>query len=333
MEQLAITQDSSACTACPSRSSTIPDGKIVKIIAGISLVLFAGIELYFFKLHYSAVGYAGYGILLIFGIWRIVKEKNAYQKFRITFILVSFFLLWGVIPLAFDVKIPIIGGTWGNFPAIHTIGSLVFFAYFGVVLLFGKRVDCGWCCPCVTARETIAYPFRDKTQRNKIWWRLRHLKWVSVALLLTFLGFTIFDAATAYDRIGKFYYDYVTYPYYASFLLIPLTGNRNFCRILCPFAGLWGLLSYLGFYRIKADKGACIDCKKCEKVCDMGIPITRLIKEKGQIRTVECIGCGRCVNACPTKALEIHDVRNFIKSVLARRKDITKHDTSKSIDN
>jgi glutamate synthase (NADPH) small chain len=329
MEPLATTHDSSACTACASRRSTILDSKTVKFIAGISLVLFAGIELYFFKLHYSVAGYAGYALLLIFGIWRIVYEKNAYQKFRISFILISFFLLWGVIPLAFDVKIPIIGGTWGNFPAIHTIGSLVFFGYFGVVLLFGKRVDCGWCCPCVTARETIAYPFRHKTPRNKLWWWLRHLKWVSVALLLAFLGFTIFDAATAYDRIGKFYYDYVTYPYYASFLLIPLTGNRNFCRILCPFAGLWGLLSYLGFYRIKADKDACIDCKKCEKVCDMGIPITRLIKEKGQIRTVECIGCGRCVNVCPKKALEIHDVRNFLKNFHVHRRS---HAEGKRID-
>ncbi|MEI6128138.1 MAG: 4Fe-4S dicluster domain-containing protein, partial [Pseudomonadota bacterium] len=104
-----------------------------------------------------------------------------------------------------------------------------------------------------------------------------------------------------------------TYPYYASFLLIPLTGNRNFCRILCPFAGLWGLLSYLGFYRIKANRDACNGCKKCEKVCDMGIPIARLIKEKGQIRSVECIGCGRCVNVCPKKALSVFDVRHFIK--------------------
>jgi len=319
MEPLATTQDT-PCTACASRSSTIFDSRTVKIIAGLSLVLFAGIELYFFKLHYSVAGYAGYALLLIFGIWRILYEKNAYQKFRISFILVSFFLLWGVIPLAFDVKIPIIGGTWGNFPAIHTIGSLVFFAYFGVVLLFGKRVDCGWCCPCVTARETIAYPFRNKTPRTKLWWRLRHLKWVSLAILLAFLTFTIIDATTAYDRIGKFYYDYVTYPYYASFLLIPLTGNRNFCRILCPFAGLWGLLSYLGFYRIKADRDACTGCRQCEKVCDMGIPIARLIKEKGQIRTVECIGCGRCVNVCPAKALEMHDVRNFLQKVISRRR-------------
>ena len=85
----------------------------------------------------------------------------------------------------------------------------------------------------------------------------------------------IIDAATAYNRAGKFYYDYVTYRYYASFLLIPLTGNRNFCRILCPFAALWGVLSISGFYRIKAEREACIPCRKCEKVCDMGIPITR----------------------------------------------------------
>jgi polyferredoxin len=306
------------CRKAPPRKETL-----LKTVTVISLIFFAGIELYFFKLHYHIIGYAGSAVVILFGIWRIVTEKHPYQRFRIIIILSTFVLFWGIIPLAFNVKIPIIGGQWGNFPAIHTVGSLTFFLYIAAVLLFGRRVDCGWCCPCVTARETIGYPFRDKTPRSEWWWRLRHLKWVSLALLLTFLAFTIIDAATAYDRVGKVYYDFVTYPYYASFLIIPFTGNRNFCRILCPFAALWGVLSVTGFYRIKADRDACTSCKKCEKVCDMGIPIARLVKEKGQIRSIECIGCGRCVNVCPKKALYTHDVRNVIKDALHKYKTVS----------
>jgi polyferredoxin len=287
--------------------------KMVKTLALISLVLFATIELYFFKINYHPVGYAASGLLLVFGIWRIATEQDRFQKIRIITIVSLFVLFWLIIPVILTVKVPILGGQWGSFPQLHTVGSLVFFIYFGVVLLFGRRADCGWCCPCVTARETIGYPFREKTVKNTWWWHLRHLKWFTLAFLIFYLILMIIDASTAYNRAGKYFYNFVTYTYYGSFLLIPLTGNRNFCRILCPFAALWGVLSVSGFYRIKANQEECTACRKCEEVCDMGIPISRLVREKGQIRSLECMGCGRCVHICPTNVLSFHSVFGFIK--------------------
>jgi len=299
--------------------STRPDSNgIVKGLAMVSLVAFAILEFYFFKINYNPAGYAGAALLIFFGLWRIDNEKDPYQKARIITILSLYVLLWLVIPLAFKVQVPILGGEWGSFPAIHTIGSLAFFIYMGVVLLFGKRVDCGWCCPCVTARETIGYPFRDKTPRNGLWWKLRHLKWLTLSLLVVYLALMVIDAGTAYKRAGKFYYDVVTYGYYSSFLLIPLTGNRNFCRVLCPFAALWGVLSVAGLYRIKAKKEECIACGKCDQVCDMGIPVTRLVSEKGEIRIIECMGCGRCVAICPKHVLSFYSAAGFFKNLYHR---------------
>ncbi len=291
-------------------------GKMVKTLALISLVLFAAIEIYFFKINYHPVGYAASGLLIVFGIWRILTEKDRFQKIRIITIVSLFVLFWLIIPVVFKVKVPILGGQWGSFPQMHTVGSLIFFIYFGIVLLFGRRADCGWCCPCVTARETIGYPFRDKTVKNTWWWHLRHLKWFTLAFLIFYLILMIIDASTAYNRAGKYFYNFVTYTYYGSFLLIPLTGNRNFCRILCPFAALWGVLSVSGFYRIKANQEDCTACKKCEEVCDMGIPISRLVREKGQIRSLECMGCGRCVNICPKNVLSFYSAAGYIKDKL-----------------
>ncbi len=296
-----------------AHSSKPESSKLVKGLALSSLVAFACLEFYFFKINYHPAGYAASVLLFFFGLWRIDTEKVPLQKIRIITILLLFVTFWVLIPLGFNVKVPILGGEWGSFPAIHTVGSLTFFIYMGIVLLFGKRVDCGWCCPCVTARETIGYPFRDKTPRNGLWWKLRHLKWVSLSLLIIYLVYMVIDAGSAYNHAGKFYYDFVTYGYYSSFLLIPLTGNRNFCRILCPFAALWGVLSISGFYRINAYKEACIECRKCEEVCDMGIPISRLVKEKGQIRTVECMGCGRCVTVCPKQVLSFVSAVRLLK--------------------
>ena len=291
------------------------NSRTIKVFAMVSLAAYVILELYFFKINYNPASYAGAALLIFFGLWRIDNEKDPYQKARIITILSLYVLLWLIIPLAFKVKVPILGGEWGSFPAIHTIGSLAFFIYMGIVLLFGKRVDCGWCCPCVTARETIGYPFRDKTPRNGRWWKLRHLKWLTLSLLVVYLAFMIIDAGTAYNRAGKFYYDFITYGYYASFLFIPLTGHRNFCRILCPLAALWGVLSVAGLYRIRANKEECIDCGKCDQVCDMGIPIAQMVREKGGIRTIECMGCGRCVAVCPQNVLSFYSAAGFLKNL------------------
>ncbi len=303
-------------------SGRLTPDRLVKGLALASLVLFVFIELYFFKISYHPIGYAASGLLLVFGIWRIATEKNRFQRMRIITILSLFVLFWFIVPFVFKVKVPILGGQWGLFPQLHTIGSLTFFVYFGIVLLFGKRVDCGWCCPCVTARETIGFPFRDKTVKNGLWWRLRHLKWLTLGMLVVYLALMIYDAGTAYNRAGKYFYGFITYTYYGSFLLIPLTGNRNFCRILCPFAALWGVLSVSGFYRIKAKQEDCISCGKCEQVCDMGIPIAAMVKEKGQIRSIECMGCGRCVHICPTNALSFHSAAGVINKVISKKGQI-----------
>jgi polyferredoxin len=123
------------------------------------------------------------------------------------------------------------------------------------------------------------------------------------------------DAETAYEKSGRYYYDIITYGDYGSFLLIPFTGNRNFCRILCPYAALWGTFSFAGLFRIKAKQGLCTGCKKCESVCDMGIPIARMVREKGEVRTIECMGCNRCVGVCPANVLSSH---SLLESVVQR---------------
>jgi len=92
----------------------------------------------------------------------------------------------------------------GSFPQLHTIGSLTFFSISGSCSLreAGRlRV----CCPCVTARETIGFPFRDKTVRKTVV-EAAHLKWLTLGLLVVYLALMVYDASTAYNRAGKYFY-------------------------------------------------------------------------------------------------------------------------------
>ena len=122
----------------------------------------------------------------------------------------------------------------------------------------------------------------------------------------------IMFSGTAY--VSPFYSGFlalVGVTYFGSFFIAPLTGNRFYCRYLCPYGATFGLLNHIGFYGIRMDKDACVDCRRCEQVCDMGIPVARQGKEHGHVTGLEdCMGCGRCVVSCPTDALEFRDVRN-----------------------
>ncbi len=105
----------------------------------------------------------------------------------------------------------------------------------------------------------------------------------------------------------------VTVMYFGSFLIIPITGNRNWCRWLCPYGGTFGILNKVGFYKIKADKEKCISCGKCSKECDMGIPVQKLVETKQEVNVFDCVGCGRCVTTCPTNTLKFYDFRDLFK--------------------
>lgn len=250
-------------------------------------------------------GYSGVYLIPLFGLYRYCKERDAYQKRRILWIVGLYLLLWVFIPALFGFRevVPQLDGSYRIFPAIHYVESLGFFLYFLPVFFFGRRADCGWCCPCVAARETFAGAFRDKTLKGEHWWWLRYLKWINVAAVLVYLVALVRMPQVAREVYGRPLYAYLLGFYYLSFLLIPWTGSRNFCRWGCPWGGIWGVLGYMGLYRLQADAHRCTQCGLCEGVCDMGIPIRRYVREKGAVTSLECMGCGRCVKVCPQEAL------------------------------
>ena len=62
------------------------------------------------------------------------------------------------------------------------------------------------------------------------------------------------------------------------FLLVVLSVlvNNVWCRYLCPYGALLGLVSLVSPTRIRRDPATCIDCAKCAKACPSFLPVDRL---------------------------------------------------------
>jgi len=259
--------------------------------------------------------YSEYIAIGIFGIYRVVVEKNPYTKKRIAVLTAMVLGFWALLPYLFSLTEPALGyfsgkATWGR--SLHVPMTLTFFVSILLVLLFGRRAVCSWNCPCVGTRDTVGAAFRKDTIKSEKAWKFRHLKWV-----LTIFYFALFIVVLLPSLKTKLFVDvffgFVGVIYFTSFLFIPLTGNRNWCRWLCPYGQTFGVLNKAGFYKIKADKIKCISCGKCTKECDMGIPVQNLVETKGEVNVSDCVGCGRCITNCPEEVLSFSDVRNLFK--------------------
>ena len=65
-----------------------------------------------------------------------------------------------------------------------------------------------------------------------------------------------------------------------------------------------GQLLHIPQLHIEADKSKCISCKKCSKVCPMGLDVEKMVAEGTGSKCAECIQCGACVDICSKKAIK-----------------------------
>ncbi len=260
--------------------------------------------------------YTEYAVILVFGLWRITAERNSYTRRRLAILVSAVTVLWWLFPALLHLSEPYLGYPRSQpvFPSLHVPGTLTFFIVLALVFLFGRRVICGYNCPCVGIRETVGFAFRDRTVRSPRAWMLRHSKWFFFAYYIGIMVATRFPPTAASAAFVGGFYLLVALSYFGSFFVAPLVGNRFYCRYLCPYGATFGLLNHAGFYGIRMERDKCNDCRRCEQVCDMGIPVWEQGRGAGRVTAIEdCMGCARCVLSCPADALEIRDVRNLFR--------------------
>ncbi len=209
----------------------------------------------------------------------------------------------------------------GEIPRLHPAAFFLFTAFALSSLLF-RKAFCGWLCPVGTVSEYLWKLGCQVVGRN-----FNFPKWLDYplrSLKYLLLGFFAYAVAT---MSASAIADFVASPYglvvdvrmlnffrfigtttavvVAGFALASLFVRNFWCRYLCPYGALMGLISLFSPLRITRSESACIDCAKCTKACPSNLPVDKLI----QIRSAECMGCLECVAVCPTQnALSLNTI-------------------------
>lgn len=201
----------------------------------------------------------------------------------------------------------------GKLPQIHPAGTLLLLAFLTASFLFRKSF-CSWLCPVGTASEYLARLGRKLVRRNFHLPRpldipLRGVKYLLLALFMYAVASMPVAAIrrfleTPYGFVDdvkmlNFFRDLETPGIIVMFVLVAgsVLVQNLWCRYLCPYGALMGLVSMLSPLRIRRNSNFCFDCGKCARACPSALPVDRLLS----IRSAECTTCMQCVAACPAE--------------------------------
>ena len=165
----------------------------------------------------------------------------------------------------------------------------------------------------------------DKLWRRRLkppaWldWPLRMLKYLVLAFFIWAIVIQMTPRSiemfiyTEYNKVAdilmlRFFTDITLFALtvVAGLFLLSLVVRGFWCRYLCPYGGLLGLISLISpTTRIRRNAKTCIDCSACARACPSFIKVDQ-IKE---VVSDECTGCMACVDSCPvSNTLNVYSV-------------------------
>ena len=206
--------------------------------------------------------------------------------------------------------------TTGQFDTLHPAALVLLLTFFSMSLL-AKKSFCSWLCPVGTLSEAVWKIGRRFFGGNFSLWRwldvlLRSLKYLllgffikiilidmSAAMLATFLK-TPYWALSDIKMLQFFTKMSLTTMTILIFVtLLSFFIKNTWCRYLCPYGALLGLLSMISPFKIRRNVVTCTDCRECTRTCPSQISVHNRLS----VMNAECTGCLSCVESCPHDCL------------------------------
>lgn len=212
--------------------------------------------------------------------------------------------------------------------ALAAISLVIFIILFTVV--FG-RIFCGWVCPQTIFMEMVYRPIEywiegDYNQQKKLnkapWTAEKYMKKIAKHAIFFVIAVLIANTFLSYiitkDEVLKIIREPISMHLTGFIAMLVFSGMFYFvfaffreqvCVAVCPYGRLQGVMlvkeSIVVIYdwvrgepRGKrkrneevSDKGDCVNCNLCVKVCPTGIDIRNGTQ-------LECVNCTACMDAC-----------------------------------
>lgn len=272
---------------------------------------------------------AGFLLFQVWIGWQFVRWAGAVQQGQVPEI---------ARPAAIDGYLPISGlmglrHWWqtGELFPVHPAAALILLSALLTALLL-KRGFCSWVCPVFPLSEglwRLGQRLFGRTFAPPFWLDLllRSLKYLLLGFFVTQIlwlmplpGVRAF-IASPYHKIADIrLLQFFQHPsatllvVLAVLALVSLFVQMAWCRYLCPYGALLGLLSLLSLSKIGRSERLCIRCGLCSSRCPAWLPVM----QKRTVRSAECYACYRCVHNCPVPgAVEMRVAKRLVLPSLA----------------
>lgn len=258
-------------------------------------------------------------IWLGFGLYRFVDAVRSGATLPVRPDGVEGFLpISGLLGSAFLIKV-------GEINKVHPAATVIFLTVIFVSFLL-SRSFCSWICPLATISELAWKCGFRFFKRN---WRLPDrfdnvLRSIKYALMAFFVYSIV--VAMPVDALNDFIHSdyhkiadvrlldfFAHMSLFALSIIVTLLAlsvilKNPFCRFLCPYGALLGLVATLSPVRVARNPERCVSCGVCSQACPTHIDVMH----KSNVMSPECIGCWRCVSHCRcSEALELRIFRKW----------------------
>ncbi len=193
--------------------------------------------------------------------------------------------------------------------------ALFMFVSIATVSMLLKKGFCGWICPIGTLSQYL-WMFGEKASGKNFRMEkytdisIRSVKYILMALFLLLIGVAMMPNMMVLFFISDYYkiVDVKTMQFFTrmsgttfwvlSGIVVLSALYKNFwCRYVCPYGALLGLLSKISPVKIARTEERCSHCRACSTNC----PALIDVEKNSVISSAECFGCMTCVSHCPSE--------------------------------